>query len=78
MSQLRYLLYSTTGKDAAKTANDKLANLEALFLKAKKRKLSVEVYVSSWGDPKSPSVGLTAYHTPEQRDDVQFLIDNLS
>ncbi len=74
----RHLLYQCEGKDAAKIVTAKLANLEAVYLKAHKRKLPVEIFISSWGDTKSPSIGLTAYYTAEQRADLDFLIKNLS
>lgn len=78
MTQLRHLLYQCSGKDAAKITADKLTNLEALFMKTHKRKLAVEVYMSSWGNPLSPSFGLTAYYSTDQRADVDFLITNIT
>ncbi len=74
----RHLLYQCEGKDAAKIVTAKLANVELAYLRQFKRKLPVEIYISSMGDIKSPAIGLTAYWETHQRADLDFLINNLS
>lgn len=75
---LHQVIYSTTGREAPVQLTKQLANLETAFWAAFKKKMSVELYISDWGDVKSPIYGLTAYYEPAQRAEVDFLIKNLS
>ncbi len=53
---------------------DELSRLEHLYLKQFKKKLPIELFVSCDGN-REPGFGLTAYYLPEQRADLQFLIE---
>ena len=75
-------LFESRGRDAARKVGALMDELDKITLRVYKRKIPDSMlFISSWGDVKSPTIGLTAYYEPGQRDLVQFLqdtIDNLS
>lgn len=76
--QSRVVIYEVAGLDSARKVAAELMVLEGAYQKAFKRKLPLEVYVSSWGAKERPIHGLTAYYDASQRSDVEWLITHVA
>ncbi len=68
--------------DQPRAITDTMARLEASFLKAHKRKLAADLFLSDWtdsvvGGKRRQRYGLVAYHTAEQTDEVDWLAANV-
>lgn len=74
----RQLLFEATGPTGPARIATELARLEALYLKAHKRKLPPDILsISHWGDKEKPVYGLTAYYEPAQLETVRFLSEQV-
>jgi hypothetical protein len=75
----RRILFEATGPTGQKEVYAKIAHLEATFLKARKRKLPLEILsVGHGGTKEKPLYSLTAYYETAQTEDIRFLIDNIT
>lgn len=76
--RLRALICTTTGgREEVHRLIAEVSRLEALYLKRYKRKLEVDLFVSSWGNSLNMQVGITAHYNPEQESTVSFLRENV-
>lgn len=73
---LRQLIREREGKTAHREIMEDYERLHEIFYKTMKRKLPSDMIVISAYGGKTPIYGLVAYYKPEQRADVEFLINN--
>lgn len=76
MEMNKRTLYQTRGLGTTQRITNLIEELDSTYLRVYKRKLPDDMlFISSWGEPKSATLGLTAYYEPGQEDIVTFLQD---
>ncbi len=72
---IRLILFEAAGPTGPAKVAAEMARLEAIYLKARKRKLPIDLFVSDLGDRDKPRYGITAYYRSDQVEDVRFLTE---
>lgn len=74
----RTLLFTVPGsRDGVQRLVAEVTRLETLYQRKFQRKLAVELFVSSWGQPPHSRIGLTAHYLPGEERALAFLRENL-
>lgn len=64
-----------SGYAAAQRVTELLKELEDTFLRVHKRKMAVDLFISSTGPRGKEKLGITVHWEPGQESEVQFLTD---